>query len=253
MGKMGQRRHIKRIAAPRYWPIPRKTVTWVVKSSPGPHAVKESIPLLILVRDLLKIANDAREAKKIIKQGHVKVDGVARKDYKFPIGLMDVVEIPLVNMSFRVLPSKKGFTLLPIDGSETEFKLCQIRNIMTVKGGNIQLALHDGRNILLRVDNPKLSPYELYPYKTRDTVKILLENQEIVDHVPFREGAYSLISSGKMRGEQGEILEIRRRLGRRTSTAIIRKDDNLIETILDYVFPIGIGRSLIKLPESGGT
>ncbi|MEM3663029.1 MAG: 30S ribosomal protein S4e [Candidatus Jordarchaeales archaeon] len=252
MGKMGQRRHIKRIAAPRYWPIPRRTATWTVKPSPGPHAIEESIPLLILVRDVLKIVSDAREAKKIIKQGHIKVDGVARRDHKFPVGLMDVVEIPLLNESYRVLPSKRGFTLVPIDGSEREFKLCQIRNIITVKGGNIQLALHDGRNILLPIDNPKISPHEVYPYKTRDTVKILLENQEIVDHVPFREGAYSIISRGKLRGELGEIVEIRRRLGRRASTVIIQKDNDLIETIMDYVFPVGIKQPLIKLPENGG-
>ncbi|MBS7287694.1 MAG: 30S ribosomal protein S4e [Candidatus Freyarchaeota archaeon] len=252
MGKMGQRRHLKRVAAPKYWATPRRAATWIVKPSPGPHSIGESIPLLILIRDLLKMASEAREAKKIIRQGHIKVDGVVRKDYKFPVGLMDVVEIPLLNEAYRVLPSKKWFTLVPIDGEEAEFKLCQIRNMMTVKEGNIQLALHDGRNILLRVENPKVSPHEIYPYRTRDTVKLLLENQEIVDHVRFKEGAYALITGGKMRGEQGEIIEIKRRLGRRASTVVIQKNGKLIETILDYVFPLGITQPLIKLPESGG-
>ncbi|MEM1657662.1 MAG: 30S ribosomal protein S4e [Candidatus Jordarchaeales archaeon] len=248
MGKMGQSRHLKRMAAPGSWRIPRKGTTWVVKPSPGPHPIEDSIPLLILVRDLLKIADNMREAKKIIKSGHIKVDGVVRKDHKFPVGLMDVVEIPLIDKAYRVLPSKKWFTLVQIDAREAEFKLCQIRNIITVKGGNIQLALHDGRNILLPVENPKISPHEVYPYNTRDTIKILLENQEIVDHVPFKEGAYSLIVGGKMRGGQGEIVEIRRRIGRRASTAIVKCDGNFVETLLDYVFPVGLTQPLIKLP-----
>ncbi len=252
MGKMGQRRHIKRIAAPKIWRIPRKTAKWVVKPSPGPHPINECIPLLLLVRDVLKITDVAREAKKIIKQGHIKIDGKVRRDHKFPVGLMDVVEIPVINEAYRILPSKLGFTLVPIEGEEVEFKLCQIRNIITVKGGKIQLALHDGRNILLPIENPKVSPHEVYPYRTLDVIKILLENQEIVDHIPLREGVYSLVSSGKLRGEQGEIIEIRKRLGRRASSAIIKKDSNVFETILDYVFPVGVGRPIITLPEVGG-
>ncbi|MEM1798697.1 MAG: hypothetical protein QXX87_05690, partial [Candidatus Jordarchaeales archaeon] len=98
------------------------------------------------------------------------------------------------------------------------------------------------------VENPKISPHEVYPYNTRDTIKILLENQEIVDHVPFKEGAYSLIVGGKMRGGQGEIVEIRRRIGRRASTAIVKCDGNFVETLLDYVFPVGLTQPLIKLP-----
>ena len=254
MARMGQRRHMKRIAAPKQWAIPRKTATWTVKPRPGPHPVEECIPLLILVRDVLKYATVSREAKKIITHGQVKVDGRVRKDHKFPVGLMDVIEVPIMGEAYRVLPSKRGFTLVPIEGEEVSFKLCQIKNMLTVKGGNVQLALHDGRNILLPIENPKVSPHEVYPYKTRDTVKISLEDQEILDHIPYSEGAYAIVVGGKLRGEKGEIVEIRKRLGRRASTTVIQKGDGVrFETVMDYVFPVGAPTPLIKLPSDGGT
>ena len=48
-------KHIKRYAVPRTWLIPKKTKTWAVKSSPGPHAQDSSIPLMVALRDILKI------------------------------------------------------------------------------------------------------------------------------------------------------------------------------------------------------
>ena len=85
--------HQKRLSAPKTYKIPRKVSKWVVKPSPGPHN-KEAIPLLVLVRDFLELADTGREARRIISSGEILVDGIVRKDYKFPVGLFDVVTIP---------------------------------------------------------------------------------------------------------------------------------------------------------------
>ena len=65
MANKGPRRHLKRLAAPANWQIPRKVHKFVVRPLPGPHAMSESLPLLLIVRDILKYADNAREAKKI--------------------------------------------------------------------------------------------------------------------------------------------------------------------------------------------
>ncbi|HOV51863.1 MAG TPA: hypothetical protein PKV83_02895, partial [Methanothrix sp.] len=54
--------HQKRLTIPVSWPVARKTSVWVPKSSPGPHSAMESIPLLVVIRDMLKLVDDAREA-----------------------------------------------------------------------------------------------------------------------------------------------------------------------------------------------
>ena len=73
MGKMGGSKHLTRHAAPAFWPILRKEWRWAVKPSPGPHSIERCLPLLIIVRDILGYAKTAREARKIIAQGHIKV------------------------------------------------------------------------------------------------------------------------------------------------------------------------------------
>ncbi|MEM3526414.1 MAG: 30S ribosomal protein S4e, partial [Candidatus Jordarchaeaceae archaeon] len=180
MGKHGGKKHQKRIAAPKFWPIHRKKTKWIVKSRPGPHGAKESLPLILLLREIFQYSSTSREAKHILSEGQVKVDGKVRRDHRFPVGLMDVVEISKIGKFYRILPlPRKGLRPVPVGSEEASYKLCQIKNMVTVKGGHLQINLHDGRNILFRTENPRLSPKESIPYKTRDTLKISIPDQQI--------------------------------------------------------------------------
>ena len=87
MANMGSRKHLKRYKAPKTWPIHPKEKTWTVKPAAGPHAIEDSLSLLVVVRDILGIADNAREAKRIINSGNVLIDGRVKKDYKYPVGL----------------------------------------------------------------------------------------------------------------------------------------------------------------------
>jgi len=52
--------HLKRQKIPNSWPIERKGTKYIVRPSNG---IKNSIPLLILMRDMLKIATTRKEVK----------------------------------------------------------------------------------------------------------------------------------------------------------------------------------------------
>ena len=250
MGRKGPKRHLKRYPAPWFWPIRRKEYTWTVRPLPGPHPLERCIPLLIIIRDILGLAETAREARIIIKRGYVKVDGVVRKEPKFPVGLMDVITIERLDQSFRVLPTRKGLQLHPIDGDETGFKICRIENKTTVKGGHIQLNLHDGRNVLVRVADPT-NPVEDV-YKTLDTLQLAVPKQEVLAHFKLREGAYAIITGGKNMGAHGKIVEIRELPGvkrRRFEVEIETPAGEHLRSILDYVFVVGEEEPAISLPE----
>ncbi|TFG09510.1 MAG: 30S ribosomal protein S4e, partial [Promethearchaeota archaeon] len=79
----GQKR-VKRLNTPKYLQIKRKHGTFLVKPSSGPHPSRFCLTLLHVVRDLLKLADDHREAKKLIGKGYFKVDGRIIKDTSFP-------------------------------------------------------------------------------------------------------------------------------------------------------------------------
>ena len=72
---MGSRKHLKRYKSPKHWPIDPKEDKWTVKPSAGPHAIESSLPLLIVIRDILGLADNSREAKRIINNGEILVDG----------------------------------------------------------------------------------------------------------------------------------------------------------------------------------
>lgn len=58
------------------------------RPSQGPHKLRESLPLVIFLRNRLKYALTNTEVTKIVMQRLIKVDGKVRTDPNFPAGFM---------------------------------------------------------------------------------------------------------------------------------------------------------------------
>ncbi len=227
-------RHQKRVASPTSWPITRKTHAWVVGANAGPHSKENGIPLLVVVRDLLKMANNSREAKRIINEGNIYVDGVARKDYKYLTGLFDIVSLPALNEYYRVLlDANNRFRLYKEDPGAG--KLCRINDKTIVRKGAVQLNLHDGSNMLASND-----------YKTFDTVLLSLPDRKITKHIGYKPGNLALVVGGEHSGEIGKIKQIRKVRGSGTNMVALTNEKDF-ETIEDYVFVIGETTPEIKV------
>ncbi|MEM1541479.1 MAG: 30S ribosomal protein S4e [Ignisphaera sp.] len=248
MAKKGMSQHLKSLTAPTFWPILRKEYVWVIKPNPGPHPLNRCIPLLILIRDVLKIAENAREAKRVIFDGNVYVDGIVRRDYKFPVGLMDIVKISKADKSIRIVPYPvKYLWYVNIPEEEARLKLVRIENKTLVKDGNIQLNLHDGRNIVI-----KRFQSEPINYKTYDTLLIEIPSQTIIKHIPLEVNKLAIVIDGRNVGRIGKIININERTGMKRKHALITLEDlsgHRFQTILDYVMVIGEEKPLIKLYE----
>lgn len=208
------------------------------------------MPITLLLRDILKVAKTRREAKIITAQGKVYVDGRARRDDKFPTGLMDVVSLPDMDKHFRILPSHKGLILHPINKEEASFKLCRIESKTVVKNGHVQLNLHDGSNVLIKVADPKNPQEDVY--NTFDTVKLSLPDRRILEHIKIKESGYVIITGGKNVGKYGRIVGIEKVKGKKRKDAIVTVEDekgNRYQTVMEFVFAIGETKPLISLPE----
>ena len=247
MTRHGGTKSSKRLNTPKYLRIKRKHGTFFINPSPGPHPRRFSLPLLHIVRDLLEIVDNFREAKKLIGLGYFKIDGKVVRDKAYPVGLMDVLSIDKINKHYRVLPdSHHGLKLFEITDQESLFKLCRITQKTTLKGGHIQLNLHDGRNIVIEVKDPK-NPKE-DNYKRMDVLKISIPEQEILKVLRFKEGNLAIIMSGKNIGQVGKITKILKRFGPKASTVAIQRDSELTETLYDYTFIIGDQEPEIAIP-----
>ncbi|AWR97295.1 30S ribosomal protein S4e [Acidianus sulfidivorans JP7] len=235
--------HITRTESPWFLKISKKEYKWTVRSNPGPHALTRSIPLALILRDYLNFALNLRESKKIIDEGKVFVDGVIRRDYRYPVGLMDIVSIPSSNLYYLMAPDRARFIVpIPISEEDSKFKLVRIMNKTVVKGGNIQLNLEDGRNILVNAEESK-------KYSTLSTVKITIPSQSIVNVYPMNENMYGIIIGGKNIGVHGKIVKIKRSQYkvRKYSIVSIQKQNEIYETNLENVMVIGEEKPEIKV------
>jgi len=232
-------KHLKRLNAPRTLKIHRKENVWTVKSSPGPHTLDESIPLGLIVRNYLDLVDTLREAKRVISNGEILVDGVVRKDHKFPCGLMDVISIPKLKKDYRILFNNRGkLTLVPIASKDATWKLVRVENKTILKGKQIQLNLHDGRNQIIKKDE----------YKTGDVLKFSFKDKKISEVFKFEKGTVSMIIGGNHIGEVANIEDIAI-IPSSKSNLTKMKGKTDFSTLQEYVFPIGKQKPAIDLPE----
>jgi small subunit ribosomal protein S4e len=232
-------KHMKRLNAPRTLRIQRKKRVWTIRAQPGPHSIKESIPLGLIVRDYLNLTDTLRETKKVLSNGEILVDGTVRKSHKFPCGFMDVISIPKMKKDYRILFDQRGkLTLTPIKTNDAQWKLCRIEGKKILKGKQIQLNLHDGQNKIIKKDE----------YKTGDVLKINFKDQNIDDTYKFEKGAVSMIIGGSHIGEIADIQELNLIKSSKQNIAKM-KGQNEFSTLQEYVFPIGKNKPAIEIPE----
>jgi hypothetical protein len=104
----GPRKHLKRLAAPSSWMLDKLSGTYVrfpphrvffpgttcfqaPRPSPGPHRLRESLPLSIVLRNRLKYALTGREVTSIVQQRLIQVDAKVRTDNTYPTGFMGTI------------------------------------------------------------------------------------------------------------------------------------------------------------------
>jgi small subunit ribosomal protein S4e len=231
------RRKLKRLAAPKFWRVGRKTRKWVVSPSPGPHKKSECFPLLLIVRDILKLAENAKDAKKIINKGEIFVDNKARKDYAFPVGLFDVVSIPRLKKFYRVVPSLNGLKIFEISEEESKLKICRIEGKRVIKGGKIQLNLHDGRNLLTEKNG----------FSVGDSLLLEIPSQKILSHIKLEKDCLGVITKGKNSGKIGKVLEIIPGKALSKPKIICEVDNEKAEVLKEHFFPLGKEKILISI------
>lgn len=230
---------LKRRAAPRSWTIPRKGTKWVKRPAPGPHAQDASVPLLLVLRDVRGIVRSAREARILVGSGAVKVDGKVTKDLDRGVGLMDTLSFgaPL-NEHFRMVRNRRGkLVLVTIPAPEATTKIGRVRFKHAVRGGKVEVTLHDGRNLLLPSSTP---------YKVGDSLKIDLPSQKVSTHLTLAPGRLAYIVGGSHVGEVARVEKIEVLNSPQPNRVHFKEG---FSTIKEYVFVVGDASPQVTLGE----
>jgi len=218
--------HLKRLAAPKSWNISRKERKFTVSTRPGPHAKEQSVPLVVFIRDLLGLVKSAKEAKTVLLQGAVLVNGKKRRDLRFSVGLMDIVEFPLMKTAYMISINRKG-KLFPAPVENAKERMCRVEGKTIISNGKVQLNLFGSENIIVDKDE----------YKRGDVVKLSISDNKIKGNIVLSNDTPALIIGGSHVGKTATIKGIDKSI---TPTEIILEDDgkNEIRTRLYNVYPI---------------
>lgn len=231
---------LKRGAAPRSWTVPRKGTKWILRPAPGPHAQEQSIPLLLVLRDIRKVAHSAREARVLVNRGAVRVDGKIVKDLARGVGLMDTLSFGAPPTEhFRVLKDRRGKLILtPIPSTEAAFKLGRVRFKHAVRGGRIEVTLHDGRNLLVPADSP---------WRVGDSLKVHVPDQKVLGHLPLAPGQLAFVAAGSHVGELARVERVEIRNSPQPNRVHFKEG---FSTIKEYVYVVGDASPQVTLPEA---
>lgn len=225
------KKHLKRLAAPKSWPIKRKGEKFITRPLAGSHGFGLATSLAIMLKDILGIAKNNKEVKHILNSREILVDGKRRKEPRFLVGLMDVLSIPETKENFRILLDKKG-RLRPakISEDESKIKLSKIINKTIIGGGKTQLNLGDSRNVLVEKND----------YKSNDVLVLNLPDQKISSALKFEKGASAYTTGGKHIAELAVIEEIK------GDIVALNSKGKRFEARKEHCFVVGKEKPLIK-------
>ncbi|KAI4130673.1 MAG: hypothetical protein LQ347_003288 [Umbilicaria vellea] len=238
-----RKKHQKRLSAPSHWLLDKLSGAYAPRPSPGPHKLRDCMPLIVFIRNRLKYALNSRETKAIVMQRLIKVDGKVRTDTTYPAGFMDVISIEKTGENFRLVYDTKGrFTVHRIQTEEAEYKLGKVKRVQLGKGGIPYLVTHDARTI--RYPDPAI--------KVNDTVKIDLATGKITEFIRFDTGVIAMATGGRNMGRVGVITHRERHDGGFNIVHIKDAIDNSFATRESNVFVIGREKPWISLPKGKG-
>lgn len=193
--------HIKRNNMPKFWPIPRKGTKYLAVAS---HDKTKSLPLIIVLRDILKIVENKKEAKKIINEKQIKINSKEIKDINYPICLFDILTLGNEKSYKTLLSGKKKIFFEEVSGKDSEVKIFKVIDKKILDGKVIQLNLMHGKNI---ISKEKVN--------TGDSIVFNFKENKIVKIIPLEKGKDAFVTEGKHAGHIGKIEEIMSRGGKK--------------------------------------
>ena len=239
MASRGKTNEQKRLSAAKVVHIHKKEHTFVISTSAGPRKKAQAVPLGVVIRDLLGLAQTAKEAKYIASKGKAFVDGRPVKDIKFPVGALDVVSFPETKKAYRMVFDNKA-RLTPKEVKKGDDKVCRIEDKHVVKGGQVQLSLNDGRSIVV-------SAKDKDKYRVWDAVHLEVPSQKVIEVFPYDKGSTVYVTSGRHTGERGTIEGISPGDMVRDETVSVKGENYSFETVSRNIMIVGSKKHAIEM------
>lgn len=187
--------HTKRSRMPTTWPVERKKKGERFIARPK-HFSNDAISVLVLIRDVLKLADSRKEVKMIMNKGDVLVNGVVRKDELFPVRTFDNISLVKLDKHYRLNIVGSKYSLEETSKEQSTERVLKILGKKILDKGKIQMNLEGGVNILYN-KTFNVGDSALYSFKENKVSKV----------ISLKKGCKIQIIRGKHAGEIGEMVD----------------------------------------------
>jgi len=230
MANKGHSNRQKRISYQGRVQIRRKEHVWTFKQSPGPHGITTGATLAHILRDVLKVADNTREIKYVVQNKNILVNGKRVKDHRFPLGLMDVLELKESGKKYRVyLTHKNKFILNEMNKEAPEIRPCRVVKKTILGKDKVQANFQNGFSWIL----PKG-----FDLKVGDSVIYDITKQTFTEKIKLGEGTLVYVVGGPHVGKFGVIKGIVKGDLTKANEVTIESNGEITKTMEKYVFAV---------------
>ncbi|MBI5393059.1 hypothetical protein HZA96_04260 [Candidatus Woesearchaeota archaeon] len=224
------KRHIKRLTAPVTWNLKRNDGKYIVCPFPSGHKQALSLPLLLLLRDVMKVGRTSAEVREILHTQKVTVDNKRVDELKYGVGLFDVVGIEALKKYYRVVLANDGvLTAVEIPETEKAIKPLMVVAKNMIAKGKLQITLLDGTCALLQQKDDINKTI-----CAGDTVVYNYVDKKISDVFKCDVGNYVCIIDGRNIGAYGAIESIAD-----NTLVLVTPENKKIQTLKSYALLVG--------------
>lgn len=227
---------IKRLTAPKTWPIMRKTAKWIIGSKGA--KIELSLPITVIMRDLIGVCDNKKEVKKLLNLRRIKINGKPISEVTFGVNLFDVIAVEGLKHAHRLVINEKGdLAVIEIPEKESDSKLVKVTGKHIVKGGKLQLHFHDGRTMLS----------EDASINVGDSLLLKFPELSVESHLKLDKGMIVFITGGSHMGETAKIVDFHEFKGPQQDRVVLSVGKNKFETLEEYGFVVGTEKPIIVI------
>jgi len=188
--------YLKRQKMRKFWPVPRKGTKYLAVAL---HEKKNSIPLVVVLRDILKFVKNKREILKLIRDKKISVNWKIIKEANYPIMLFDCISFPSIKKNYRAVFRNKKIAFDEISEKHSERRNYRIIGKKMIGEKIIQLSLNGGRNLrCTKGETANVGEFVIFNLKENKVEKF----------VSLKKGSKIVVINGKHIGTHGEIENI---------------------------------------------
>jgi len=185
--------HLKRKAIPKFWPVQRTGTKYLAVSD---HEKNSSIPLVVALRDVLKVIKNKKELKMLLNEKKVTINGKIIGEVNYPICLFDSIGFPSIKKYYRASIKDKKMDFQEISEKESTAKVYKIIGKKVLPNKKQQLNLTNGKN-LLSAEKANVGDF-----------LIVTNENKIQKVISLKKDAEAIAIKGKHMGKEGKIKEL---------------------------------------------